>query len=108
MEGASLAGGQTIYIKGRGFGQVKDAITVDVDGVPCVVVHVHEHEVECVLAAGNHTVRDVYRGGAGVKVEYSEDLQRMFLNSQWHMHSLIAVLYDSRFQCWCGVRRLPL
>lgn len=72
-----MAGGQVIHVQGRGFGKMKDSITIDVGGVPCKVVEAQESEVACVLATGNSMMQDTYRGGAGVRITYYEDVNGM-------------------------------
>lgn len=76
MQGGSIAGGQAIHIKGRGFGRVKSAVKVDAGGVPCTVMAAEDNEIVCILKAGNHTSRELYRGGAGVKMSYIEGAER--------------------------------
>lgn len=74
MEGGSIAGGQTVRIRGRGFGNSVQAVHVDVGGVPCFVAAVHESEIACVVSSGNSTVREMYRGGSGVRITHYENV----------------------------------
>eukprot|EP00892_Ulva_mutabilis_P008261 jgi/Ulvmu1/5807/UM025_0063.1 len=91
MRGRSLAGGQTIYIKGRGFGKEKSAIQVSAGGVPCMVKKAEGNEIVCILAPGNHTRRTLYQGGAGVNITYlrgsnestSKVVSTMNMPQQW-------------------------
>lgn len=43
----SVSGGTLLTITGFGFGESKDDISVDIDGVPCEVVNVTSSEINC-------------------------------------------------------------
>lgn len=79
VEGRSTAGGQTVRIRGRGLGNSMQAINVDVGGVPCFVAEVHESEIACVVSSGNSTVREMYRGGAGVRITHYANVDSALL-----------------------------
>lgn len=74
----SLAGGQVLNIGGHGFGKVATAVNVDVDDLPCKVLNVDPDQITCLTIAGSSMQREVYRGGAGVRLEYYTENQSVF------------------------------
>lgn len=72
----SLAGGQLVKIGGQGFGKVAADINVQVAGAPCKLLRVDSDAVTCITASGGANQRSVYRGGAGVKLDYFDEIQR--------------------------------
>ena len=49
-EGGSLAGGHVLRVRGRGFGSVAAAVSVDIAGMPCHVLAAQDTLLTCVTA----------------------------------------------------------
>lgn len=76
MMAGSLAGGQLMEIGGQGFGKVAADVSVEVAGVPCKVFRVNSNAITCMTASGVASQRRVYRGGAGIKLDYFDENHR--------------------------------
>ena len=67
-EAGSLAGGHVLHIRGRGFGNMADAVRVDISGMPCQVLSTVDSVITCLTSPWEPSVsnRTTFSGGAGI------------------------------------------
>lgn len=59
-----------LHVRGRGFGNTADAVSVDVAGMPCHVLSTTDSVVTCLTSAWEPSVsnRTSFLGGSGVNL----------------------------------------